>query len=285
MLFAVSAALFWCLARGFARGLTRRLAVATGVVIAVGLLTKLNFAGLVPGAVLGLVVLSRRTARTRAPAAYRSLALALAIGASPVVAYMLINLTTSRPALGFASGVIDFLTSGHHATGEVSYIWQFYLPPLPGMTSWFPGIFTTRQVWFDGMIGLYGWLDTQFPGWVYDIALIPAGLIAMLCIRALVDARVALRKRVAEPVVYAVIGIGVLTLVGASSYAAQLQNHGPYNEPRYLLPMLALLGAVLALAARGAGRRWGPVVGTLIVVLLISHDAFSQLQTIARYYG
>jgi hypothetical protein len=52
-----------------------------------------------------------------------------------------------------------------------------------------------------------------------------------------------------------------------------------------MLPMLALLGAVLALAARGAGRRWGPVVGALIVVLFLSHDIFSLLQVTARYYG
>ena len=120
---------------------------------------------------------------------------------------------------------------------------------------------------------------------MYDIALIPASVIALLCIRALVDARVALQERLAEAAVYAAISVGVLAIVGASSYVAQMQNHGPYNEPRYLLPMLALFGAALALAARGAGRRWGPVAGTLIVVLLIGHDVFSQLQVIARYYG
>jgi 4-amino-4-deoxy-L-arabinose transferase-like glycosyltransferase len=286
MLFVVSAALFWCLARGFRHGLTRRLALATSAVIAIGLLTKLNFIGLVPGAVLALILLARRAARTEGTGAYRSLALALAIGASPAFLYALINLLSGHPALGFASGVIDFLSPSHDSLlSELGYIWQFYLPRLPGMRSWFPGIFTTRQVWFDGLVGLYGWLDTPFPAWVYDIALIPVGLIALLCVRALADARAALRKRLAELVIYAVIGGGVLAIVGASSYVAQQQSHGPYNEPRYLLPMLALFGAVLALAARGAGRRWGPATGTLIVVLLIAQDVFSQLQTIARYYG
>ena len=36
---------------------------------------------------------------------------------------------------------------------------------------------------------------------------------------------------------------------------------GEYLEFRYLLPLVALMGAALALAARGAGRRWGPVAG------------------------
>jgi hypothetical protein len=38
------------------------------------------------------------------------------------------------------------------------------------------------------------------------------------------------------------------------------------------------------LSARGAGRRWGPAAGTLIVVLLLAHNIFSQLQVISRFY-
>jgi hypothetical protein len=57
-----------------------------------------------------------------------------------------------------------------------------------------------------------------------------------------------------------------------------------YAQPRYLLPMLALFGAALALAARGA-RRWGPAIGCLLVVLVLAQDLFSQLQVISRFYG
>jgi hypothetical protein len=52
-----------------------------------------------------------------------------------------------------------------------------------------------------------------------------------------------------------------------------------------MLPMLALLGAALALAARGAGPRWGRAAGTLIVILFLSHDVFSQLLVVGRFYG
>jgi hypothetical protein len=43
LLFAVSAAVFYCLARAFRRGLTRRVAIAIGALLAIGLLTKPNF--------------------------------------------------------------------------------------------------------------------------------------------------------------------------------------------------------------------------------------------------
>ena len=96
----------------------------------------------------------------------------------------------------------------------------------------------------------------------------------------------ALRRRGAELAIYGLIAAGVMTLVAAQSYVSDvIDGYEPFWEPRYLLPMLALWGLVVALAARGAGRRWGPAVGTLLVVLLLAHDVFSQLQVIARYYG
>jgi hypothetical protein len=285
MLYAVSAAIFYLLARAFRRGLTPGLAVAIGVVTAAGLLTKLNFIGLIPGIVAGLVVLAVRQARTSGRTAYRSLAIALGIAASPVCLYVVINLLSSHPGLGIASSAIH-LTGAGSLSSELSYIWQFYLPRLPGMVNYFPGISTTRQIWFDRSVGLYGWLDTSFPAWVENIALVPAVLLAILAIRALVTVRATLRSRLLELIVYAVISLGVMALIGADQYLSYLTKEvETYGEPRYLLPMIALLGGGLVLSARGAGRRWGPATGALIVVLFLGHDVFSQLQVIARFYG
>jgi hypothetical protein len=287
MLFAVAAAIFFFLARAFRRGLTRRLAIAISLAMIVGFLTKLNFIGLAPGIVLGMVVLVRREARVSGAEAYRRLlAPALLIALSPVLLYALVNLVSGDPVLGIASGGIDALTgAGSSISRELSFTWQLYLPRLPGMHNYFEEIFTTRQIWFDGLVGLYGWLDTVFPGWVYDLALVPAAAIVLLCARELIVDRAALRRRLPELLTYATMSLGVLVLVGLSGYQNASIYPAEFAEPRYLLPMLALWGAVLALAARGAGRRWGPVVGVLIVVLLFSHDIFSQLQVIARFYG
>jgi hypothetical protein len=292
MLFAVCATLYYCLARGFRRGLTPRLALLIGLLTAIGLLTKLNFIGFAPGAVLGLVLLSVRAAR-RGPsceqlgkrAGYRSLAIALALAASPVLIYALVNVTSNHPGLGAASTTFNVLHGS--LLDELSYVWQFYLPRVPGMPNYFPGLSsTTRELWFNGLVGLYGWADTLLPGWVYDASLIPAAGIAALCVRELVRRRTALRRRVLELAVYGLTGAGVMTLVGAQSYASDVgQGFEPFWEPRYLLPMLPLWGCIVALAARGAGRRWGPAVGALLIALLLAHDLFSQLQVIARFYG
>jgi 4-amino-4-deoxy-L-arabinose transferase-like glycosyltransferase len=287
MLFAVSSALFFCLARAFRRGLTQVLALAIGAVIAVGFTTKLNFIGLAPGAVLGLALLSRREAHTVGNRAYYRLFLpALLVALSPVVLYALVNVASGHPAFGIVSSGIDTLTGGQSTIPhELGYVWQVYLPRLPWMHDYFGDLFTTRQIWFNGLVGLYGWVDTVFPTWAYRLALVPMGLICVLCIRELIVVRKSLRDRIPELVTYATMTLGVLVLVGASSYQTASTHPGAFTEPRYLLPMLALWGAALALAARGAGRRWGPAVGALIVILVLAHDILSQLQVVARYYG
>jgi hypothetical protein len=70
-------------------------------------------------------------------------------------------------------------------------------------------------------------------------------------------------------------------MLSVRSYSEFPEYGDAYGEARYLLPLLA---AALTLAARAGGRRWGPILGTLIAVLAFGHDIFSQLQVVARYY-
>jgi 4-amino-4-deoxy-L-arabinose transferase-like glycosyltransferase len=283
MLYAVTAALFFCLARAFRRGLTRAGAFVLGAVLAVGLMTKLNFVGVAPGAILGLIVLSVRAARTLGRAAYISLAGAIAVAISPAAVYVGAHLANGAPAFGIVSSAIGDMH--RPLLSELSYIWQLYLPRLPGMQNDFQGLFPPTQFWFNGYVGLYGWLDTTFPSWVYEAALIPAALIAGLCLRSLIASAAALRTRLLELAVYGLMCVGLMALVGADSYIRFPEFESEFAQFRYMLPLVPLLGIVLALAARGAGSRWGPVVGAGIVMLFLGHDVFSQLQEVARYYG
>ncbi len=286
LLFAVSAALFYCLARAFRRGFTPRVALAIGGVAGIGLVTKLNFVGLAPGALLGLLVLTVRAgSRSSRRRAAGSLALALVAMAVPIAIAIAVDELSGRRALGPAFGTAAS-SVGHHGTllGEIVYIWQLYLPRLPGMARDFYNGFAPREIWLNGYVGLFGWLDTTFPPWVYELALIPAGLLAALCLRALAQGRVALRRRAGELAVYAALVLGLLALLGVRSYGEFPTYGDSYGEARYLLPLLPLLAAALALAARAGGRRFGPALGALIVVLALGHDLFSQLLVIARYY-
>jgi hypothetical protein len=285
LLYAVSAALLLCLARGFRRGFARPLATATGVLVAVGFLTKLNFLGLALGVFAGIALLGVREARSRGREGLASLATAAGIGASPAILYGLVNLASNHPLLG--SGTLVNRSLSGSLSAELSYVWQFYLPHLPGMAHDFAGLSTWRDIWFDRLVGLYGWIDTEFPRWATDVALVAAGAIALLCARALVASRRALRARLPELAVYAAIAVGTLLMVGLASYFGRADTGGieGFGDPRYLLPMLPLLGAAVTLAIRGAGRRWAPAAAAVLVVGFLAHDLFSQLQVIALYYG
>lgn len=283
LLFAVCAALFYCFARAFRRGFDRRMAGALGGVVALGFLTKVNFLALVGGVALGLLLLTIREARTSRREALRSLALAAGIAISPGVLYVLINLAGHKSLLGIVSGSIQ-TTENHNIPKELAYIWQFYLPRLPGMPHDFPGIFPPWHVWFKGAVARYNWLETSFPGWVYKVALIPTAAIAGLCARELYRRRRLLRARVAEFAVYLTMLIGLMVLLAAASFDSFPTLALADSEPRYFLPMLALGGTLLALAARGAGKRWGPIAGAGIVMLFLGHDVLSQLLEVSRYY-
>ena len=286
MLCAVSPAIFYCFARGFRRGLTPRLAVAIGALTAVGLLTKLNFLGLMPGVAAGVALLGRRTSQAHGPrVAARTVAPAIAIALLPACVYAFVNLLSHHRAFGLAGSVFA-LTVGHRSIpGELSYIWQLYLPRLPGMHVDFADISPPRDLWFNGLVGDYGFEDTFFPRWVDNLALIPALAVAALAVREAFMHRPALTRRAGELATYLALTAGLLILIGASSYLSFPSEAAAFPEPRYLLPLIPLFGAVLALVARGAGRRWGTTAGALIVVLFFAHDLFSQLQVIARYYG
>lgn len=272
LLSATSSALFLCLARGFRRGLTRSLAVATGAVIACGLLTKLNFAGLLPGALLALLVLGVRGEGMRSLRALRLPALATAVAAVPTLLMVLANVVVwGRDATGATTGVFRPV-EGASLGGELRYLVDFYGGEL-------------RKLWVRGFVGWYGWVDTAFPGWVYDAGLGILVAVAMLAGVSLVRARAAVRPRLVELVAYAVMAAGLLAVIGANSYNLHLQHAGGAGQTRYMLPLLALYAAVLVLATRAFGRRWMPPIGIALVLLTLADDVFSQLLVVARYYA
>jgi hypothetical protein len=285
MLITASAAVFLCFALAFRRGFSTRLALAMGVVIAAGFTSKVNFIGVALGVYAGLAVLAVRGFKASRWAGLRSPVIAGAIGIAPSALFVLRNALTSNPATGGAVQAGGQLAPGT-LLKELSYTWQMFLPRLPGMTPYFKGVFPLREIWFDRSVGFYGWMDTTFPTWVDNVALVLAVGVAALGAHELFVRRGALRARLPEFAAYAAIVLGVMWMLGFSSYRCDLIEHEcSLGEPRYLLPLLPLFGAAIVLAIRGAGRRWAPVIGAAMVVLFLGHDLLSQLQTIARYYG
>jgi 4-amino-4-deoxy-L-arabinose transferase-like glycosyltransferase len=292
-LYLASAGTFYALARAFRRGLTLRWGLVIGGFTALGIVSKMNMVGLTPGILVGLAGLVITAGPQRRKALQGALA-AVGVGLVPLAIYMALNSTVWDRGLYFGVGGVQGPTgivlpggagiADATLSGAFNYMWQFYLPRLPTMDSMF-AFFPLREIWFNGFIGSFGWLDYGFSRWVYDLALVIAVGIVILAGRELVAMRHAIRTRLAELITYLSLVAGLLILIGGVSFIARIEGATGYEQPRYLFPLLALYGGLIAIAARGAGRRYGPAVGVLLVCIAVAHTAAAMLLTLTRYYG
>ncbi|HEY6781123.1 MAG TPA: DUF2142 domain-containing protein [Thermoleophilaceae bacterium] len=297
LLFAISAALFYCVARALRRGTTTRLSSAIGLLLAGGLLTKYSFAGLVPGVVLAVAVVALRQARSEGRDAWWLAGLTATAALVPLVIVGILNTKVwGRPALGVGAAVPGFIKQSSGAPGnslpeELSFIWQFYLPRIPGLPGFLDTAFPTKEFWLRGFVGSFGWYTITFPRWVTNVALIPAVAVVGLAVSALARHVRGPEKRLADLAIYAVMIGGLLGLIGAVEYssftytAQTAISAGWYGQSRYLLPLLAPFAAVLALAVRGGKRSWITTIGIVLVVLALAHDIFSVLLVVSTYYS
>jgi hypothetical protein len=284
LLFAVSAALFLSLARAFRRGMTTRRAVAIGAVLGIGLVAKINFYGLVPGALVAMLLAARRGEGARGLHALRPVALAAGVALVPYA------LVTALEALAWnRSFVLAHSAAGAHADhggplDQLSFLWQVYLPPLPGQLRSFSHDIG-YSLWLRTFVGRFGWVGIPFPEWTYQLAAAVLVLVVALASRALASQRASLRRRADELTGYALMTASLMALIALVALRGWAPGIEAAAQGRYLLPLLALLAALLALAARGAGAAAGRVAGTLLVVTAIGLSVFGQLVAIAGFYG
>jgi hypothetical protein len=286
LLYTFAAALFFAVARMFRRGLDEETGVAIGAALGIGLLAKFTLLGVAPGAALAVVCGIWRARRTGRHVALRGAAIAAAFAAIPALLYLtLAKRAVTSGTLGPGGATISVPNVPTGLRGELDHIWQLFLPTIPGLG---PNQFSTVQLWhewFLGLIGRFGWLDTRFPYWVYLVAAPIAIALVLAAIAELARERERTWRHADQLVVYVAMVLGLCVEIGVQSYRSLVTNAGAFEQPRYLLSALCVYAAIVALAARVPGRRWGLVIGALIVMLALAHDVFSQLQAIARYYA
>jgi 4-amino-4-deoxy-L-arabinose transferase-like glycosyltransferase len=285
LLYLTSTGVLWAVARAFRRGLTPANGALIGGFLGAGLVSKLTLLGFVPAVALAVALLARRAWQQDRRAALRGAAWAVGLSAAPWALYVVLDhLVWARSAIPGGVGSVPG-AAGHtfNFNEEVSHVWQLFLPRLWLRPQF--GYFPLWETWFKGFIGRFGWLDYDFPAWVYPTALAVSLAVCALAACELARRRRALRRRLDELTVYAIALIGLCVEIGVESYRYLISGSGVFEQARYLLPLLGLYAAIVALAVRCGGRRWGPVVGATLVVLALGHDLYAQAITIARYYA
>lgn len=278
LVYAAAAAVLWTVARAFRRGLDLRTGTAIGLAMAAGLLSKPIVIGLVPGLLVVFAVLALRQP-TRRPAV---LGAAAALGITLLTNAAMTALSASR-IIEVPAADAPRLSGTVALADRAGYIWQTLLPRLPFMDDQFP-VYPLWGVYFKGFIGRLGWNEYEFPGGWYWVALVIFAGIAALAGRALWAHRQSVWRRRWELVSYAALFLGLVAAVAVAGYGYRQDKGMDFEQARYLFPLLGLYGALIAVAAIGGGRRLGPAVGALLVVLAMGHSLFAMLLTLGRYY-
>lgn len=279
LLIALASLTFWLVARGMRRGAGVGLAALIGTTMALGYVAKPTMIGLAPAIGLGLLVGVRRRessfgTRARSVAAFAGCVLLVAI-----VAQLLWGQGGETAGNLSASGSEPFTIAGF-----LSYLWQWYLPGLPGMFEYAVGVPPVFSVFGRGFLANFNHLDTHFAtGWY---ALFFA-FVLMLAAGVVVWAwrnRSQRSKWLAEASVCVVAIVGLALLVNLRSYLALLEGAGGFAQGRYLLSAVAVFGVFVAAGAKGFGRRLGLPVGSAAIVGLALVNLFGMAITLQRFY-
>jgi 4-amino-4-deoxy-L-arabinose transferase-like glycosyltransferase len=285
MLIACFALAFWLGARVVLRGLTVRDGVALGVVTALAVVTKGTGYALVPATALALAVGAWRLLPDRRAAALTAGLAGLAV-ALPIGAWLALARSLDRAAVNKVPG-----TGGGGAAlpgvphfGLFDYLWQFYLPKLPFLND-VPAIprLPVFDIWVKTGWGAFGWLEVRFPTWVYVLlALVTAALVAGGL------AAVVRRRRRGDLALVAFFATAALMLLAGLhwiEYRSLLNEGVIFNQGRYLLPLLPLLGVCAAAALALVPARWRPQATGALIGGVFVLQVFSLALVAGRFYA
>jgi hypothetical protein len=269
------------------RGLTARRGLAVGLVLVAGLLVKTTMIAFAPAAAVAVLLAACRVRADRRAVLAGVGAAAVAVGV-PVLVYLgLSKGIWDRPLAGAADAIASTRSNATpNLREQLVYSWQSFLPRLGFMKDEFPTMtYPAWDLYWRGLVGRFGWLDYDFPLWVSWVCLGLGVTVVAAAISGLVRLRALMRGRWAELGVYALAVLGLLATISVAGYRARLQSGQIFEQARYLLPLVPIYGALVAVGARSLGRRWGAALGGLVVMASLALTIFAQVLTVNRYYG
>lgn len=264
-------------------------AAAVCAVTAAAILTKATSYALVIPVLLALLVgWLRRPTAERGPALKRLAAGGLAL-AVPVLGWLAYAHASARPAVNTVvsssapSGSTGGSGRGFNIRQFLSYVWQFYLPRPPFLKRFgsTPGL-PVYEIWLRQGIGTFGWLDVYLPNWIYKatgviVTGIGVGAIGLLT-------RVLKRRHLLLLGFFVLTLLALLALLHLAEYLVIIGGGGQFNQGRYLLPVVGLLGLAIALIIRALPHRARPPACGLLLTGLLALQVISLAAVLQAYY-
>ena len=272
---------FWLGARVIIRRAIMRDVVALCVVAAAAVLTKATSYALLPAVVFALFAGWLRRPREQRARALRELGVGGLALAVPVLGWVGLASALGRSAINTVAAATR---PAPFRVGQfLSYVWQFYLPRLPGMARarWIPGL-GAYEIWIKQGTGVFGWLSVTLPGWVYAAAATALGALGVAALWLVSK----LRGRTALWLLgfLAIALVALLAVIHVTDYRSEINGDGPVLQGRYLLPVIGLLGLAVGLVVSHLPERFRPGASAAVLLLLLTLQALSMSAVIKAFY-
>jgi hypothetical protein len=143
-----------------------------------------------------------------------------------------------------------------------------------------------RQVFVEGLGGTFSSLEITFPLWVYDALQLAAAVGLALFAVYVIRRWEAVRAHGRQVLVLLAVTLGMMLVLHVSAYRS-LQ--GPPFDPllvgRYLLPLAVPMALAVAFVCRMLPRRWGALLGALVLTLFTVLSLSGIALTVSRFYA
>jgi 4-amino-4-deoxy-L-arabinose transferase-like glycosyltransferase len=281
---AVTAAIAYVVARAWRRGFGLRSALVLGALTGLGIVSKLNFLTLLPsvallGAALWWARYARGSWRERGIGAARAAAGAL-VALAVYEAYIVLNNDVwNRVGAASRGATIATSTSGVNLRRLGDFVWQFFLPRLPGR----PHLFAYYPLWNDILKAIttrLGWWNVfGFDPWAPVLVVLGFVIAAAASVYIVPRAR----RRPWPPLIALVALAGFVVALVVADYQV-LGAGGDGFEGRYVFPALPLWGLLVGCAVATAPVRWRAPATGLLVALFVGHTVLAIASATSIYY-
>ena len=120
------------------------------------------------------------------------------------------------------------------------------------------------------------------PGWLYTAAAIVVAGIAIAALGILT--RLRQRRQLALLGFFALTLLALLTLLHVSEYLLIIGGAIQFNQGRYLLPVVGLLGLAVGLIIRAIPARARPAACGVTLIVLVAVQVLSLSAVVQAYY-
>ena len=217
------------------------------------------------------------------------------VSALPVAGWIVIRKVQHHPALTTQPPVGALTRSpGTFLLHFFDYLWQFYLPRLPGQEAFrvpplgsLPWPHSASglplwNVWIREGWGAFGWLDVYMPGWVYVVLAALTAAVAIAGVSILARFRDGLRGSLLA--YFAVVVLSLLAVLHVVEYQSLTTGEGAFIQGRYLLPVVSLLGLSVALVISRIPARARGSAAALVLVGLLALQVVALGSVATAYY-